>query len=480
MLLDQEDAMATTTRARGRRFAVGLVALPLVLAACGSQHVGAGSGSGAAADGLPLLHVGVRDGAAAAMEGTGGAADDPYPVVGVLPAGPKTAVVYRFSTGATPDDTAVALAAALHLAGSPVRHDHGWSVAAGGAELRVRDDGSWSFWRSDATCPYRVDVDTADNSQTAVGCAAPIPGAKDSVTDAEALAAAVPVLTASGATGTPSVNRADLVRVSASRVVDDLQVSGGDTSVTVDRDGVVDATGITGTPAAGPAYPIITAAQALDVLRAQPKPAIACVAGATCPGVGPEHVTGAVLGLVPGDDDGTSVLLPAWLFTVKEQSTPIAVMAVQDQFLAQPSTGVDGNPSAVAGSSGGSTGSGGGSVGSSPEPVPPATDQPAPASPTSGPAARPVTIDRATLNADGRTLTLWGEGGLCADYTAVAKEDADHVYAVLTSTPSQDGKICPAMAKQVSASVTLQDPLGARTVLDAGIASMPTVPVARS
>jgi hypothetical protein len=476
-VLDREDTMATmatTTRTRARRWAVGLVALPLVLTACGTQHVGSGPGSGTAADGLPLLHVGTRD-AAAAMD-VAGSAGDPYPVVGVLPAGPRTAVVYRFSTGATPDDAAVALAAALRLSGDPVRHDHGWSVAAGGSELRVRDDGSWSYWRSDATCPYRVDVDTADDSQTAVGCAAPRPVAQDAVTDAAALAAALPVLTASGATGTPSVNHADLVRVSASRVMDRLQVSGGDTSVSVDGSGVVDATGITTTPAAGPAYPILTAAQALDVLRAQPKPAIACVAGATCPGLGPEHVTGASLGLVPGDDGGVAVLLPAWLFTVEEQATPIAVMAVQDQYLAQPSTG----PSAVPGSSGGSSGSGGGTVVSSPGPVPPASDQPAPASPPTGPVTRTVTIDRATLSTDGRTLTLWGEGGMCEVYSAAAKQDGVHVYAVLTSTPTKVGVACPAMAKQVSASVTLQDPLGTRTVLDAGIASMPTVPVARS
>jgi hypothetical protein len=191
-------------------------------------------------------------------------------------------------------------------------------------------------------------------------------------------------------------------------------------------------------------------------------------------------VTGASLGLVPGDDGGVAVLLPAWLFTVKEQSTPIAVMAVQDQYLAQPSAGPDGSPSAVAGSSGGSSGSGGGTVVSSPEPVPPATDQPAPASPPSGPAARTVTIDRATLSADGRTLTLWGEGGMCEVYSADAKEDGDHVYAVLSSTPTNQGVACPAMAKQVSASLTLQDPLGTRTVLDVGIASMPKVPVARS
>ena len=464
--------MGTTTRVRGRRWAAGLLALPLLLAACGTQHAGSGSGSGSD---LPLLHVGTRV-STAAMDAGGTSADSGYPLVGTLPEGPTSAVVYRYPSGESPADAAAALAAALHLTAAPVRHAHGWTVAGSAAELRVRDDGAWSYWRTDATCPYRVDVDTADGSSTAVGCAAPLPVAKNAVSDSAALAAATPVLTASGATGTPRVDRADVVRVSASRTVAGLAVVGGDTWVTVDASGVVDATGSAGTPAAGPSYPILTAAQALDVLRAQPRPAIACVAGASCPGVGPMHVTGAVLGLVPGDDAGTSVLLPAWLFSVQEQTTPVAVMAVTDAYLADPSPGPDAGATSP-GSVPGSSGSGGSGVATSPEPVPPASDLPLPTTSPSVPVSHGVSIDRATVSADGRTLTLWGEGGVCETYTAQAKEDADHVYAVLTASWTKTGVACPALAKAVSATVTLAAPLGKRTVLDAGSSSLPTVPV---
>jgi hypothetical protein len=39
---------------------------------------------------------------------------------------------------------------------------------------------------------------------------------------------------------------------------------------------------------------------------------------------------------------------------------------------------------------------------------------------------------------------------------------------------------CPDLAKQVSATMTLQAPLGSRTGVDAGAPALPTVPVARS
>ena len=63
----------------------------------------------------------------------------------------------------------------------------------------------------------------------------------------------------------------------------------------------------------------------------------------------------------------------------------------------------------------------------------------------------------------------------------MAKEDSGHVYAVLTATPKKPtGMACPDLAKQVSASLTLEAPLGSRTVVDTSAPSLPTVPVARA
>ena len=84
--------MGTTARVRGGRWAVGLVALPLVVAGCGTQHA---TSSGAGTGDLPLLHVGTRSGAPAAMDAasSGGAgADSGYPLVGTLPTGTSSAM----------------------------------------------------------------------------------------------------------------------------------------------------------------------------------------------------------------------------------------------------------------------------------------------------------------------------------------------------------------------------------------------------
>lgn len=470
------------TARTGWRRAAAVLALPLVLAACGTQHAGSGAGS---PDGLPLLHVGSRGagGADAAMAGgaTGGATDG-YPLVGPLPDGPAAAHVYRYGPRTADEADVAALATALHLAADPVRHAHGWQVDGPTATLRVRDDGTWSFWRDDATCPFRVDVDAADLTQVAVGCAAPLPSTTEAVSGSTALAVAAPVLAASDATGTPVVQRSDVAYVRAGRVVDGRTVVGADTSVSVDAAGVRDANGTVGTPSTGPEYPILSAAKALDLLRAMPKPAIACMVGATCPGVGPVHVTGATLGLVPGDDAGTPVLLPAWLFSTQEDPSPLAVMAVADAYLAdpEPAPGASGSASAVPGSTGGGSPGSDGRGAATSFPEPPATASDLPGTPVVAPPVLTtgVRISRATVSGDGLTLTLHGTGGVCATYRADAKADSTHVYAVLTATlTSTPGQACPDLAREVEASVHLDAPLGSRTVLDASDPAMPAVRV---
>ena len=207
--------------------------------------------------------------------------------------------------------------------------------------------------------------------------------------------------------------------------------------------------------------------------------AIACVIGATCPGVGPQTVTSIRLGLSMAYDAGSPLFVPTWLFDVEGSSYPASIVAVQDQYLADPLP-VDPGAVATASSVPGSTGAGSGSVGGS-TPIPPGTAQPAPgvavASPTSvGPL--PVAITRASIDAAGTTLTVYGTSGLCETYSASAKEDGNSVYVELTGTPQASDVMCAAVAVEVSATATLQTPLGSRTVIDASSNSQRQVPVA--
>ena len=164
-------------------------------------------------------------------------------------------------------------------------------------------------------------------------------------------------------------------------MVDGLPTWGLRTLVDVDRLGVLGALGVPSRPAAGDAYPIITAAAALDLLRAMPRaePAIACAVGSSCPGTAPQVVTGARLGLTMAYDDGSPVLVPAWLFSLEGTDDPVAVVAVERRYLADPAP-PDGSGSSGAGS-GSSTGSSGSAVpraeaSTGPTPPPPSLPRP--------------------------------------------------------------------------------------------------------
>jgi hypothetical protein len=78
-----------------------------------------------------------------------------------------------------------------------------------------------------------------------------------------------------------------------------------------------------------------------------------------------------------------------------------------------------------------------------------------------------VAVTAASLSADGRTLTLTGWGGVCAEYRGDAKETGTEVYVVISSTPTIDKDMaCIELAKEISVDVTLQAPLGTRVVVD--------------
>jgi len=130
----------------------------------------------------------------------------------------------------------------------------------------------------------------------------------------------------------------------------------------------VDASGWLATPTADATYPLISARQGYDQLLQQPQPMMAL--GMPCrivPGTQgcaptPDRVvTGATLGLTQAYRTDRGILLvPAWLFHVRGQSTPVAVVAVQRAFIGQPEP-----PSPIGGPTiGGQPGSAGSQPGS--------------------------------------------------------------------------------------------------------------------
>ncbi|MFF5946047.1 hypothetical protein ACFY7X_35930, partial [Streptomyces althioticus] len=68
--------------------------------------------------------------------------------------------------------------------------------------------------------------------------------------------------------------------------------------------------------------------------------------------------------------------------------------------------------------------------------------------------------------ADGRSLTVGFYGGVCADYTAAARESGDRV-AVTVTEHRQEGRVCPMIAKELVRTVRLKAPLDGRTVVGA-------------
>jgi hypothetical protein len=485
--------MTSTSTARTAA-TVGALASVLMLAACGSQVAGSGaSGS------LPLLRIGTSSyGAADAVarvsgSGAAGTSEDPYPLTGTLPSGPSSATVYRFAAGATSKDDVAALAAALGVTGTPVRHQHGWAVTATTGEVRVHDGGTaWSYSRGTTECPsYAVDIDNTDGTISSSGCATVMPPGDATVSgtatsnqtstrpatvaapgDAAALAAAMPVLTAAGlepaqARVLDGTDGYPVRTVVLDPTVDGLPTSGVRTTVDVDRAGVLGAMGVLATPKAGDTYPIVTAAAALDLLRAMPRPeiAIACVQGKVCPGVGPQPVTGAVLGRSMAYDAGAPVLVPAWLFTVTGSDDTVAVVAVEQKYLADPTQGpnpVGSGPDATSapdpGASGGGSGSSPGSSGGSG----PATPVPVTDPPIDG-----LAVQSVTLGKDGSTLVLGSVGGVCDDYAGKAEETSTTITVSIVATPKTPGGVCPAMAKEFTVTVALSSPWDNRTIVDA-------------
>jgi hypothetical protein len=447
--------MASMGEQTVRRYAPLLVAA-LVLVAVGGTwavlHMGRSSTSPGAA-GLgpaePLRLVGwtpAGDGPADPRYTLADGAD--------LPDGPGSVAVHRVEPR---DDDVESLRSAL--AGLAVT-------------LAVQPDGQWSATGTRGGCGVALPPDTAVSSGAST--AVDLPCSRAEGRDAEPTGTApLPgrdaVLEALGLSGeqTHAVTRvrqpdgSELYALDP--VVSGLPTSGLRTTLVGATDGtsVTSAAGwLVRTPELAD-YPVVTAAEAYQLLRRTPlpMPLIACPEPLPegtdpVPCGGPISITGARLGLSLQQSASGNLLLPAWFFTVAGSDNPLVQAAVEPRLLRPAPAGGGTTP---------------GSVGSA---VPPATPSAVPVPPSAGP-GEPVPDPQSRFTAvsrgdDDRSLdvTFWGGVEACYAYDVRAEEDAQRVRIRLVERTPRSDKPCIDLAQERHATVRLQQPLGLRTVED--------------
>lgn len=486
-------AASARTRLPKRSVVVASVTAAVLLAGGGGAYWAAtaangdgASGGGAAADGggspPPPLSLDERaDVPPAAPDGPprGIAIGEPDPhggkvvhrVSGTLPQGPARAEVHR-AVGSVTAAEVTRLAKALGLAGTPRAEGPSWTVGArkdgSGPLLSVdrKAPGTWTFARygSGGTDDCRRGAAVCSSGGTAAG------DSGSPVSESAARAAATPVLRAAGlddaALDARQVRGSARV-VNADPVVDGLPTYGWSTGVQVGPDGdVVGGSGHLKALEKGDSYPVISAGEALKQLNgsssragrgpgpggcAEPvplegdltSPKVRCGSRPGAPESPPTTVTidKAVFGLSMRYVAGEPALVPSWLFSVRPAAggdgTTSARVAVDPAYLAKDA------PATPPGDSGGTGGTGG-------------TDD---ASGTS----RQVL----SYGADGRKLSVTFWGGVCGTYAASAAEDGESVRVTVTESKQEGKKVCVTMAKELTRTVTLDAPLGDRTVIDA-------------
>ncbi|WP_440581750.1 hypothetical protein [Streptomyces djakartensis] len=380
-----------------------------------------------------------------------------YRVDGTLPDGPREAPVYRARGEVSKGDVA-RLAKALGLEGTPVAQGEAWKIGGQdgtGPALQVNRQapGAWTFSRY---------VPGTDNCKGVDTCKRPQAGDGDPVGEAEAQQAASPVLKAVGQDDAKldasQVMGAQRV-VNAEPRVGGLPAHGWTTGITVGPDGeVVGGSGRLLAPVKGDTYPVVGAEKALELMEGQPKGDHRMgVGGCASPvplkdrleepcgtpasgGPAKDTVTveDAVFGLAAHHVDGREALVPSWLFEVRapgaQDPFTVTYPAVDPKYLASPA---------------------------------PSEPQ---ERPTSAPGPREVEVDG--YRAEGAELTVSFTGGVCADYDVTAAEKGDEVTVTVTSTPWPD-KVCVMIAKQFQKTVQLDEPLGARGVVDADGKAVP-------
>ncbi|MFG3138328.1 hypothetical protein ACGFZA_19205 [Streptomyces sp. NPDC048211] len=480
MSTERPDNDATRPRRRSP-LAVASVAAAVLLAGGGAYWAataaeGGGGGEYSAADGSgptpPLLSLDERaDGPAtpsprpsAPPPGIAPGEPDPhggrvvYRASGALPEGPDKAAVQR-PTGTVASSEVARLAEALGVRGTPRAEGTSWKVGSdgdgSGPVLRVTKQapGTWTF--------ARYGSGGTDNCESTTVCSSKdvAPGGSGApVSEKAAKAAAAPVLKAVGQDDAALDARQLMgsVRVvNADPVVDGLPTYGWATGIQVGPDGEV--TGGSGQLKGlekGADYPVIGADDALKELNAaQPtggrktgdcatpaplengeKPsAMSC---GTRTGAEPSTTTvtvdKAAFGLAARYVDGKQLLVPSWIFTLRQGAggtgDTVAQVAVDPAYLTK--------------------------------------DAPAGKTPD-GDGTTEAGRTILSYSTDGRTLSVTFWGGVCSKYAASASEDGSAVRVSLTESKPEKGKVCIMIAKELTRTVTLDRPLGERHVVDA-------------
>jgi len=300
---------------------------------------------------------------------------DPYTLDTSLPdEKPADAPVYRLPES-TADDAAT-VASALGLTGTPTRADGGWVLRIGNNRLAVRDDGSWSYGLDCFSGPEAQEELTVECAYASAGGVAvaspadeapppaPTPSVAPGPTESTARATAEHVMSALGFSDAEIVvNAGDpTAYVQATPHIDGQLAVGWITWLAVKADGSIDnGNGWATAPRSDASYPLISAQAAFDLLKQQPRPMMdMCMLRPDgkpgCAEAPPTEITGATLGLTIDYDADKPVLVPAWLFAVKDQTEPLAQVAIDPAYLAQPSP--EPVPVGKGGGTGGSTGGG--------------------------------------------------------------------------------------------------------------------------
>ncbi|MGW2119769.1 hypothetical protein [Streptomyces zhihengii] len=471
-------------RRRSPLVVASVVAAVLVAGGGGAYFAAAGSGGGDGTAGgrsearedsgpAPLLALDTAGGGIAPGEPDPNGRGVVYRASGELPDGPGRAAV-RTATGSVTAAEVARLAKALGIADAPRLEGTAWKAGApqdgSGPVLEVNKEapGTWTFQRFGAA-PSGDDCPRAKPCPDG-GTPGGDPGG--AVSEAAARKAAAPVLEAAGQ-GDAELRAGQLMGavrvVNADPVIDGLPTYGWSTGVQVGPDGqVVGGSGRLKEPARAHSYPVVTADAAVEALNesargdgrigiggcATPVPhqdELRPDAEPPAPGkpVRPDApcdvkddrspterltITEAVFGLAAQQVDGRPALVPSWLFQVKAESGgdpfTLARTAVEPRYVK-------------------------------------ADEPPAREIPRSGDPDGVPPLPGTSYTADGRTLTVTFWGGVCDTYRAEAAESAGKVTVEVTAVDPDPDRVCIAVAEEQSVKVTLDAPLGGRTVVDA-------------
>lgn len=293
---------------------------------------------------------------------------------GTLPQGPSSGQVHLVLAAQQTRAFVIALGRALGMTGKPQHLAGGWYLVSSNTELSVseRPGGHWVY--SNHGCIAGPVLDPAAGAGCAIANSVPprptergAPGAKSAlgaggtkaptttsspapvpvptpVPENVARSIARPVLTAVGinADTAQTWTAGGQTSVTFSPTVTGLNVLGLESSVSIDEHGqIVDASGWLATSTTGPTYPLISAPQAYNQLLHQPQPMMALampcriVAGTQgCLPAPDRVVTGATLGLMQDSTSDQAILLvPAWLFHLRGEPTPMAIVAIDGAYL---------------------------------------------------------------------------------------------------------------------------------------------------